>query len=84
MTSPQTPPRATVTLCLDLGTETITGTLEAGDGAERPFWGWLELSDTLDEARGAKRADQSSPGDTSVIWMRVLSQSGPGNPERTV
>lgn len=43
---------ALVTLRLDLGTETISGTFEDEGGAERPFWGWLELSAALDRRRG--------------------------------
>jgi hypothetical protein len=53
-------PRATaetalVTLRLDLGTETIRGTLTDDRNRERPFWGWLELSGALDESRGIDR-----------------------------
>lgn len=43
---------ALVILRLDLGTETISGTFEDEGGAERPFWGWLELSAALDRRRG--------------------------------
>jgi hypothetical protein len=43
-----------VTLRLDVGTETITGTVATEQSAERRFWGWLELSEALDAVRGVK------------------------------
>jgi hypothetical protein len=43
-----------VTLRLDLATATISGTLADEQGDERPFWGWLEFSEALDEIRGAE------------------------------
>ncbi len=64
MASPRVSPDVTVTLHLDLGTETITGTMETGDGAKRPFWGWVELSNGLDEARGAKASLRGLPHPT--------------------
>jgi hypothetical protein len=39
-------------LCLELGAETICGTLADERGNERRFWGWLELSGALEELRG--------------------------------
>lgn len=51
-----------VTLRLDLGTETISGTLVNEGGSERPFWGWLELSAALDLTRGAGTEITSSRG----------------------
>ena len=53
---------AVVTLRLDLGTETISGTLANERGSERPFWGWLELSAALDLTRGAGSEITSSRG----------------------
>ena len=50
-----------VTLCLDLGAQTICGTLADEQGNERPFWGLLELSGALDELRAA-RLDGSRSG----------------------
>jgi hypothetical protein len=50
-TSDHAPGFARVLLRLDPGTETISGTLEDSRGRARPFWGWLELSAALDEAR---------------------------------
>jgi hypothetical protein len=41
-----------VLLCLELGAETIRGTLADERGNEWRFWGWLELSGVLDELRG--------------------------------
>jgi hypothetical protein len=52
MTSPRLSSHATVTLRLDLGAETISGTLDDGSRGELLFWGWLELSDRLDEVGG--------------------------------
>ena len=49
-----------VTLCLDLGTHTIRGTLADEQGNERPFWGWLELSGALDELRAAGLEDPAA------------------------
>jgi hypothetical protein len=46
------PGTALVTLRLELGAETISGTFKDQHGGERPFWGWLELSAALDQARG--------------------------------
>jgi hypothetical protein len=40
-----------VALRLDLATETISGTLTTAAQAKQPFWGWLELSEALDELR---------------------------------
>jgi hypothetical protein len=47
---------AVVTLRLDRGAETISGTLEDEGGLERPFWGWLELSAALDRSRSIDHA----------------------------
>jgi hypothetical protein len=49
---------ALVTLRLERGSETISGTFEDELGVERPFWGWLELSAALD----AKRSVESGSG----------------------
>ena len=43
---------ALVTLRLNRGTETISGTFATERGEEQPFWGWIELSTALDETRG--------------------------------
>jgi hypothetical protein len=51
---------ALVTLRLERGCHTISGTLNDEDGVERRFWGWLELSAALDRARGAEPAAASS------------------------
>ena len=57
------PRTALVTLRLELGTETISGTVEHQDGGERPFWGWLELSAALDRTRGVD--SEMSPSNAS-------------------
>jgi hypothetical protein len=51
---------AQVTVRLDLATETISGTVADGQGSERPFWGWLELSAVLDQMRGIDRIDSQA------------------------
>jgi hypothetical protein len=53
-----------VTLRLDVATDTISGTLTTAAQDEQPFWGWLELSEALDELRNrpdanSARSDQS-------------------------
>jgi hypothetical protein len=51
---------ASVTLRLERGSETISGTLQDERGVERRFWGWLELSAALDETRGVESGSTSS------------------------
>lgn len=53
---------ALVTLRLDRGSETISGTFEDEHGVERGFWGWLELSAALDQTRGVASGNTSSTG----------------------
>ena len=56
------PRTAMVTLRLELGTDTISGTVEHQGGGEQPFWGWLELSAALDRTRGVDPGIRSSAG----------------------
>jgi hypothetical protein len=58
-----------VTLRLELGTETISGTVATERAPERPFWGWLELSEALDATRGVERSVRSTgvPADTERL-----------------
>lgn len=51
---------ALVTLCLERGSETISGTYDDEDGVEHRFWGWLELSAALDTTRGVDSGSTTS------------------------
>jgi hypothetical protein len=39
-----------VTVELETGADPIRGSIERSDGRSQPFWGWLELIDTLERA----------------------------------
>lgn len=61
-TRSEQPRTALVSLRLELGTETISGTLQDERGLERAFWGWLELSAALDQTRGVDSGTRPTSG----------------------
>jgi hypothetical protein len=48
-----------ITLELEAGADPIRGVLEHPDGSRVPFWGWLELMDTLRRVAAEKPARAS-------------------------
>jgi hypothetical protein len=61
-------PLCTVTLELDLDTETISGSIARRGRATRPFYGWLELAAALQALRASevRAKDQTPPSDAGT------------------
>lgn len=49
-----------ITVEIEMGVDPIRGSIERSDGHSRPFWGWLELIETL--ARAAANEPEVGPG----------------------
>lgn len=51
--------RLRITVDLEDGTDPLRGTLETPDSQPRPFWGWLQLIQAIEDAitPGSQRAD---------------------------
>jgi len=46
---------------LELGHEQPHGRVDTGDGAWRPFWGWLELMQTVEDALAIAAENSPAP-----------------------
>jgi hypothetical protein len=46
-----------ITLELVAGGDPIQGSIEHADGSSQPFWGWLELLETLQRLANTNRVD---------------------------
>jgi hypothetical protein len=58
-----------ITLELVAGADPIQGSIEHADGSRQPFWGWLELIETLNRLASTKpgldaRAERGHPPTT--------------------
>jgi hypothetical protein len=42
--------RRVVQIELELGQDPVQGQVDTGDGRWRPFWGWLELMQAIEDA----------------------------------
>jgi hypothetical protein len=59
-------PRKSVRVEFETGQEQPRGRVDTGDGTWRPFWGWLELMQTIEDALANtddSSTDAPAPGD---------------------
>ena len=71
--------RLCITVDLEAGTDPLRGSLQTPDSRPRPFWGWLQLIQAIEDAitPGTQPADTQSTGSRQDTQNQPNTTGGP-------